>query len=237
MEQETPNQIIDEQIQENVMFKVTPFSKYLALALFVLLPFVGGWIGYHYSPEKIVEIEKVVEVEVVREVEKETTANPATKYSLQEIGLGGEYFAVGDSVVWLNETDSGYYLEPTYEIFEIAGVDLETFEPKIVRQYDVPQGNTFQNWISRDKNNVYYRNEVIENADPETYRVSETVALNYDADHVFLWHDIIPNADPDTYELWLDTSTSKRGTVYGKDIRGCYKDYEMVDCEQHPFNQ
>lgn len=46
---------------------VTTFSKYLALALFISLPFIGGWVGYHYAPEKIVEVEKMVEV--VQEVE------------------------------------------------------------------------------------------------------------------------------------------------------------------------
>jgi len=37
---------------------VTPLSKYLAMALFVILPFLGGLIGYTYAPEKIVEVEK-----------------------------------------------------------------------------------------------------------------------------------------------------------------------------------
>lgn len=37
---------------------VTPLSKYLAMVLFILLPFVGGWIGYQFAPEKIVEVEK-----------------------------------------------------------------------------------------------------------------------------------------------------------------------------------
>jgi hypothetical protein len=48
----------------NPAFKVTPLSKYLAMALFILMPFVGGWIGYKYAPEKVVEVERVV----VREV-------------------------------------------------------------------------------------------------------------------------------------------------------------------------
>ena len=33
---------------------VTTLSKYLALLLFVTLPFIGGWVGYTYAPEKIV---------------------------------------------------------------------------------------------------------------------------------------------------------------------------------------
>lgn len=39
------------------LFCVTPLSKYLALALFVLLPFIGGYIGYTFAPEKVVEVE------------------------------------------------------------------------------------------------------------------------------------------------------------------------------------
>lgn len=46
--------------------KITPVSKYLAMALFVALPFLGGYIGYQYAPEKVVEIE----TEVIKEVEK-----------------------------------------------------------------------------------------------------------------------------------------------------------------------
>ena len=44
------------------LHKVTPLSKYLALVLFVALPFIGGWVGYQYAPEMIVEIEKTGEV-------------------------------------------------------------------------------------------------------------------------------------------------------------------------------
>jgi hypothetical protein len=36
--------------------KITPLSKYLAMVLFIILPFLGGWIGYTYAPEKVVEI-------------------------------------------------------------------------------------------------------------------------------------------------------------------------------------
>jgi hypothetical protein len=49
----------------HVLHTVTPLSKYLALSLFILLPFVGGWIGYNYSPEKVVEVERVVVKEIV----------------------------------------------------------------------------------------------------------------------------------------------------------------------------
>lgn len=37
--------------------KVTPLSKYLALVLFIILPFLGGWIGYSYAPVKEMSVE------------------------------------------------------------------------------------------------------------------------------------------------------------------------------------
>ncbi len=46
--------------QQHSIYKVTPVSKYLALTLFIILPFIGGYIGYVYAPEKIIENEVVI---------------------------------------------------------------------------------------------------------------------------------------------------------------------------------
>lgn len=51
--------------------KVTPISKYLAMALFIILPFLGGWIGYTYAPEKVVDVVKATNVKVEDDI-KET---------------------------------------------------------------------------------------------------------------------------------------------------------------------
>ncbi len=53
---------------KNPLLKVTPLSKYLAMVLLVTLPFIGGWIGYTYAPEKIVTVDNVVVKEVIKEV-------------------------------------------------------------------------------------------------------------------------------------------------------------------------
>lgn len=53
------------------LHSVTPLSKYLAMALFIFLPFVGGWIGYMYSPEKVVEVEKLVVIGTPSDTETE----------------------------------------------------------------------------------------------------------------------------------------------------------------------
>jgi hypothetical protein len=67
--------------------KVTPLSKYLAMLLFVALPFVGGWIGYAYAPEKVVEIENIVTFEKPAQITKEAVAG-FEKY-INNIALAG----------------------------------------------------------------------------------------------------------------------------------------------------
>ena len=58
-----PEENTTETQQLSSLHTVTPLSKYLAIVLFVVLPFFGGYIGYVYAPEKVVEVDKVVAVD------------------------------------------------------------------------------------------------------------------------------------------------------------------------------
>lgn len=40
--------------------RVTVISKYLALALFIALPFLGVYVGYQFAPIEVLEVERVV---------------------------------------------------------------------------------------------------------------------------------------------------------------------------------
>jgi hypothetical protein len=65
--------------EQNRLHQITPVSKYLAIVLLIVLPFVGGWIGYQYAPEKLVEVEKIVTIERTTEAAVENnTAIPST---------------------------------------------------------------------------------------------------------------------------------------------------------------
>lgn len=49
-------QLIHTAVQEKSrLYTVTKLSKTIALILFILLPFLGGWIGYVYAPVQIIE--------------------------------------------------------------------------------------------------------------------------------------------------------------------------------------
>ena len=45
--------------QKSKLHQITPLSKYLAMALFIILPFLGAYIGYVNAPEKVVEVENI----------------------------------------------------------------------------------------------------------------------------------------------------------------------------------
>lgn len=88
----------------------TPLSKYLAMGLFIILPFIGGWIGYVYAPEKVVEVEKVIIKEIpVEAVQSQEMGgnleltNQYKKYRNDELHIEFEY----PSQWLLSEYESG----------------------------------------------------------------------------------------------------------------------------------
>lgn len=101
---------MSEQVAEtshtNAFTKVTPFSKYLAMTLFVALPFIGGYIGYTYAPVKVVEVEKMVEVEKVGE-SKVVSEVKKVSNEVNEIDTLTEYLLSNYRVV--SVTENPYY--------------------------------------------------------------------------------------------------------------------------------
>jgi hypothetical protein len=56
--------------------QVTPVSKYLAMVIFIAMPFVGGYVGYKLAPEKVVEVMTPVQVKVVEPAAVATRTTP-----------------------------------------------------------------------------------------------------------------------------------------------------------------
>lgn len=50
-------------METETLYRITPLSKYLALLLFILLPFLGGWVGYMNALTKEVVQEKYIYIE------------------------------------------------------------------------------------------------------------------------------------------------------------------------------
>ncbi|MFM2381786.1 MAG: hypothetical protein RLZZ76_553 [Candidatus Parcubacteria bacterium] len=215
--------------------KVNSLSKYLALGLFIILPFLGAYVGYTIAPKKVVMTESVL-------LQKDNS-NDATKVT-NEVGSESDtlltdyiadprYKTDGKNVYLFDD------LEPrddddTIRRYNLAGADPATFEPSIVKTFPISQGNTFQAWISRDKNNVYYQDKKIEGADSASFVIDDEVPITKDKDDVFLYYKKIPLADPKTYEVLFNTGTGARGKVFGKDANNCYLEYEIMSCADVP---
>lgn len=93
MENETQEQEVAQVEQKSTLHQVTPLSKYLAMTLFIILPFLGGWIGYMYAPEKLVEVEREVvkEIVVAEEVKASTDEYPDVRYGSFSLADPGAY--------------------------------------------------------------------------------------------------------------------------------------------------
>lgn len=120
--------------------KVTPLSKYLALALFVILPFLGGWIGYSYAPEKVVEVERVVVKEIKAEA-LEVDIEPKRHPSLHASELSGDMVLYRD-------------VSSTFIDLGVPDAEGNSQKPVILIGGDVDADSVF---VSSDKKFVSFR--------------------------------------------------------------------------------
>ena len=111
------------EVQKSPLNCVTPLSKYLAMALFIAMPFIGGWIGYTYAPEKVVEVERVVVERVVEEAKDAVT--PMTSPVVQKINWNIEK---SNAIV-----TEGYEFKRDEQAISI---DV-TFEDNSIKRYDL----------------------------------------------------------------------------------------------------
>ncbi len=93
--------------------KVTAVSKYLAMLLFIALPFIGGYIGYVYAPEKVVTKEVVVEkkIEPTSQEGKSSYNVEIKTYRDSDLGISFDYPASWGEITIDNEPGncpSGY---------------------------------------------------------------------------------------------------------------------------------
>ncbi len=73
---------------------VTPLSKYVAAIVFVLMPFIGGIVGYVYAPEKSIEMPIVQKITEVQHVKvgglEESRAGMASQYIFASIAKSAD---------------------------------------------------------------------------------------------------------------------------------------------------
>lgn len=174
---------------------------------------VDGYVYYRYNPA---ESPYVLLIPIDRAAETFSLVDGSRNYATNS-----------EDVYFVRET--GLSAPRRNEFFLVKEADAATF--KLVAP---DSGNTHQSWLARDADHVFYQQNIIPDADPESFTTTDHVSVTMDSDHVFLWYKILPDADPETYEVVFDTSTATRGTVFARDANGCYRDYEQIDCEVMP---
>lgn len=164
---------------------VTPLSKYLAMMLFIILPFVGGWIGYQYAPTKIitVEVERVVEIE--KTVERDRSLGDAVTDDLPRSGDTNEA-EIGEMTTALpncfadyknfNQTSLGQEELADWNAYVSKSADLLTFSypNQVSVEYNVSQ-EFYTIALDRDQNiqaeiRVYDKDENVIRANGYNYR-------------------------------------------------------------------
>lgn len=129
MEPENLNQEEFAVEQKSSMYQVTPLSKYLALALFIILPFLGGYVGYTLAPAKVVEVEKIVyqknsETQPVSTDSESVAITPSETTGVQQNNFIGnpEYVPVREF------KKNAFVLDITSTTITLDEVELSEFE-------------------------------------------------------------------------------------------------------------
>lgn len=76
--------------------QVTTFSKYLALGLFVLLPFIGGYVGYRLAPEKVEEIN----TPIITNMPEFTDITPELDTTQSEFEVVSDSLILQNNITW-----------------------------------------------------------------------------------------------------------------------------------------
>lgn len=131
MEPETIKQKDSEMLKISQLHKVTPLSKYLAMLLLITTPFIGGWIGYNYAPEKVVEKDVFINKEIVlndkviSQVQLDLDASKKIFVSVSKINDWLIYRTNSDS--WNEEHRT--YFDANTEAYILGNEILYTHEP------------------------------------------------------------------------------------------------------------
>lgn len=168
------------EIQErHPVFQVTKLSKYLAMILFIMMPFVGGYIGYAYAPEKVIEVEKII----TQKVETEET--------------------VGNKEVQCLSNDNFFVIAPVVGEFldSIIIKRKQNYQSDIECAYEIKEGDTVieREWWTTvltdniDDNRLYISNGVSAIASMKVYDLES---------NSFVLEDTI---SPGGIDPWLDS--------------------------------
>lgn len=158
------------------------------MALFIALPFIGGYIGYNLAPEKVVETERIVEVHRESEINESLTSAHESN-NLQSIFSGDSYlethpdlFTARDSLQ-VGQQYGAFTIDTTDHTVELSGTTELT--GYFVTTYDGPLPTYF---IPSEVS--YDALPLVKNLAATNFNVPYCVDIkNYDTTKLFLSSD------------------------------------------------
>lgn len=246
---QVPNETTDLR-KSDVWNTVTPFSKYLAMTLFVLLPFIGAWIGYNFALTKSVVVSERVDqstAENTSDVDEQISI-PDDQGKLIEgpvVPLAPKDYQKTYTQFWASdyfELDGQIYYSESYGATTsrlLEGVEAESFVPHTSDGFP----------YAKDENGVICNDRRADFIDLPTFefvlRGGDTWISHESIDHdqwtnvytkdknfVFFDCHIVEGADPDSFEI---ISASYRD-AYGRDADSVFfEDQEMLDADVDSF--
>jgi hypothetical protein len=212
----TPNftPVVNPSPQPYPINQVTTVSKVLAGILFIMMPFIGGYIGYQYGLTEPtlavpVVVETIDEVNATTSVDVPTATTLSTSTGLFKIDFDTR------QVYYPSHTQGDRAEFPPVTYIPVPNVDFDTFEALNVSE--------FATFFAKDISNVYFLVSdpwsgevtfaVLPNADPDTFvpnlerefPISQgNTYRNYysrDMNQVYYRGDVIAEASPVTFKL------------------------------------
>jgi len=141
-----------ENTKKNFLFFATPLSKYLAMTLFIILPFIGGYIGYNLAPEKEVGSQMFLD-NGIKNLERDSLSEDSA------IGVNK-----GESTDWNNMVEDNKIIEFPI-IWEIEQYGEVSINNEIFSSSSNPGS------LSYDKNSFYINGQKVYDIDSGTFEI------------------------------------------------------------------
>jgi hypothetical protein len=197
---------------------VTPLSKILAMVIFIVLPFVGVYIGYTFAPEKVVEVERAIEKVVESQVAQDIDSK-AVEY---QIFTASEEYQ--ESRIFTNEVTPLPILHSQQGFIFMNRVPVG--DRVMVHKLNVPDFEGGYSYEAVDPQYVKssarvlfiglygYKPRIVDGADPATFVPLESGFMR-DANSVFYLGEKIPGVKPEgvVFDSFLSSSDQTEWVV------------------------
>jgi hypothetical protein len=121
--------VTEESSVKHSVYKVTSFSKFFALTIFIALPFLGGWVGYEYGylNSSTVDITTPSGGSFTSQFPTYLDGN---HFKISDPkNIGGNFFIANKKVVYAKDQFTDYSSAPNmFPVLEIEGADAESAE-------------------------------------------------------------------------------------------------------------